>query len=241
MFGVHAECVGARADDGPGDCTGAGDPARSQRTVRAAREIDRRLPPGRVALITGPSGGGKSCLLRALERVIRERGGVVVRAQVGLSGAESASPIVDLFGPCSQTALRWLSRVGLAEPALFPLCAGELSEGQRFRLAVARAMWRVETWHDGDHVARVGQELGTVLIDEFASSLEATSAITLGAALRRCAARTGVRLVCAGVRDDPTEALGVDLLTLCPLAGEVRIFGRVEETESAASARGVAA
>jgi ABC-type ATPase with predicted acetyltransferase domain len=65
-----------------------------------------------------------------------------------------------------------------------------------------------------------------VLIDEFGSSLDETSALTLAASLSRRAARSGVRVVCAGVRGDIAAALRARVVALVKLSGEIEVMAR---------------
>jgi uncharacterized protein len=194
----------------------------------AARELDRLLLPGEVALVTGPSGGGKSTILRELRRVC---GGVVVvdvardvaraagsaaarggsaRAKTTGSRPERPQPVprcvVDLFRGGVDSALGYLARAGLADATILALSVRELSEGQRSRVSLALGMERVR---------RVGRT--TLIIDEFASCLDRETARSLARLVSRWASREGVRVVCATAHEDLLEALRPAVLVVQPL------------------------
>jgi ABC-type ATPase with predicted acetyltransferase domain len=172
-----------------------------ERLSRAADEIidrlDTRRPAhGTVVFITGPSGGGKSTLLRELAR----------RLAVPVASAPrySVKALADRADPAS------LARAGLAEGEAMVRRSDELSEGQRHRFAVALAM-------DGAGPSR------PVLIDEFGSTLDRLTACSLARASARWARAEGFALLAASAHDDLTPWLAPDLTVHVPLTGEVTL------------------
>ena len=153
----------------------------------AARELLDRLGPGQVALITGPSGSGKSSLLRAVGAVAAGRGERVCWAG---EGEAAGVAVIDAIPGPLPGALRALAHAGLADALLLARTPEELSEGERLRFHLAGAL------------GEVGEGPGTVLIDEFASVLDRTTARCLCHALRRWLRGSRARIVAATAHDD---------------------------------------
>lgn len=155
---------------------------------------------GRVVLVTGSSGAGKSSVL-----------GVVGRALAGGAGTVRADALriergVAVAGLAGRTRLGdWLgclSRAGLADARLFATRAGDLSVGESARLRLALAMARIE---------RAPQDARPVLVcDEFCSVLDRETACGVASALRRWASASGARVVVATAHADMARLLGPD-------------------------------
>ncbi len=183
----------------PGDSRGAA-PRADAGTVDALAA----LGPGGVGLVTGASGTGKSTLVRALVDRLRARGDRVEEARAGALARSGRAVVEVVRGPLDE-AMGALSAAGLAEASLLGRPARELSEGERWRLVLARAISRA---------ARTGTEgRAWVVADEFCSALDRATgeavAFGLGRWVRR---RQGVRLVCAAAHEDMPRLLRPDLL-----------------------------
>jgi ABC-type ATPase with predicted acetyltransferase domain len=194
----------------PRAATGAGPNAAEL----AAEHVDCGLTAGQVAIVSGPSGSGKTTVLRALAERLKDRA-VPVTMVPPDDGAPEFISVVDLFrSPLDQT-IRLLSLAGLADAAVFTRRPRDLSEGQRWRLGLALAMERV-----GGIVAQGGSDVSdasfapvTLIVDEFASTLDRTSAMCVAVSLRRWLSRSDrVRVVAATSHDDMTEWLSPELL-----------------------------
>jgi len=95
--------------------------------------VELKIGPKDIVLITGDSGSGKSVLLRALAKDIQdnpELGGVINIADVEV---DQDKPLIETVGKTVEEGLELLSRVGLNDAFLFVRRFKELSDGQRYR------------------------------------------------------------------------------------------------------------
>jgi ABC-type ATPase with predicted acetyltransferase domain len=168
----------------------------------APRTIEVPLRPGTVVLVTGPSGGGKTSLLRALSAALA-RDGI---AAAWLDGAARPRPgtrsVLEAWRQPLEALLPALCRAGLAEPRLWLQRPHELSAGEYFRLQLAR-------WY--------GRPAPVLLADEFGSLLDRTAARVVAyqlgrfvhGARREAARRTAV---VATAHDDLQSDLRADVV-----------------------------
>jgi uncharacterized protein len=195
-----------------------------EQLASAAEALDGRLGPGGIALITGPSGGGKSTLLRLFEQRAARAGHArpIVRAGV----REDDRSLIDLV-PGKLTgkdgALRRLAAAGLADATLLARTPAELSDGQRFRLALARGMALAQR-------RPVSGAVPTLVIDEFCSSLDRLTARDVARTLRRWVDRPTtsprpVRVVAATAHDDLALALAPDVVVHIGLDRKAEVRG----------------
>lgn len=160
-------------------------------------DLPLRLRPGTLVLLTGPSGSGKSSVLSA----IADRLGAVVWVGRGRFPAKGA--IVDAVAPRRPlgTALRILTACGLGEPRLWVRRYGDLSDGERFRASLARA---------------VGASLACraprpILCDEFTGLLHRRLATAVAYNLRKLVTRAGLILIVATTHEDVARDLQPDV------------------------------
>jgi len=161
--------------------------------------------PGQIMLIVGPSGAGKSSLLRELrnhapQHTFRDVAQVTWRTGV----------VIDQFGDDIESALAILGRFGLGEAHTYLCPPTWLSDGQLWRLRLARVV------HDSRN------ETGAILVaDEFAAVLDRLTASVVARALRRAISAHPVRAaIVATSHDDLERALAPDIIVRCD-------FGRV--------------
>ena len=167
-----------------------------------------RLRAGEVVAVVGPSGCGKTTLLRAVAAAVPE---AIVVDPARL--ARSAKPAVAVVKGDLPARLEILSRCGLAEAGVLVTPARRLSGGQRHRLALAVAIARA--------VRAGGPRL--VLIDEFASTLDATTAEVLAGQIPRLARRFGLGMVVATVRQHLLGLLRPAAVVVKPLGEPPRV------------------
>ncbi|UCG17159.1 MAG: hypothetical protein JSV19_03840 [Phycisphaerales bacterium] len=173
--------------------------------------VSVRLGPGRIVAFVGPSGSGKTA---ALEQI-----------KARLPGAHTVSrtvfptdrSVVDAV--CAQTslaeALALLSACALSEAPLWLRRFNELSDGQRFRAKLARAL--------GLHAR--GRSPAPLLCDEFCSGLHRRAAKAVAFNLRKLVTRKRLSVVIAAGNDDILPDLQPD--TTVRLLGN----GHHEKTE----------
>jgi ABC-type ATPase with predicted acetyltransferase domain len=174
------------------------------------------LRGGRVVLLTGASGAGKSTFLRRLRhrsaRVatwfdlpsgVPGRGRVIDCMTDAIGGGEDEASVV--------AALEALSRVGLGEVWTYLKRPAELSEGQRWRLRLALGLAAARPAND--------RPLCVLAADEFAAPLDRVTAMVVARAVRRAAdTRPDLCAIVATSHDDLAAALAPDVIVHCDFA-----------------------
>lgn len=178
----------------------------SLRSQTLLRDLSLNVAESEVVTVMGPSGAGKTTLLRAVAGMVKPTGGRIERPRGRLamifqdprllpwrSAIQNVEVVLD---PTQRSqALRWLSRVGLADAAnVYP---SALSGGMRQRVAIARAL---------------ATNASIVLVDEPFSSLDVATADQLRTDLT-AHLRSGGHTV-LWVTHDPEEAAAVGDRTL---------------------------
>lgn len=157
-------------------------------------DLELSVPQGSVVYITGQSGSGKSLLLRELEAQHRARGKTVVNLDAIVF--EPDKPLIDQIGTSTNDALRLLSIAGLNDAYLFIRRPGELSDGQRYRFRLAKAIEsQAQVW----------------VADEFMAVLDRTAAKVIAYSVQKTARKVGTTLVVATTHTDMVDDLAPDL------------------------------
>lgn len=117
------------------------------------------VSPGDVVYITGQSGSGKSLLLRDL--IEKMRGRKLKVADLKDVWFDPEKPIIDQLGTSTTDAARLLSLAGISDAWIYIRRPAELSDGQRYRLALAKIL-------ESDADVWVADEFGAVLDRETA-------------------------------------------------------------------------
>ena len=171
----------------------------------AVHECSLEINDGDIIYITGPSGSGKSVLLRELEKA------VPAAEKVNLDEMELArdKTVIDCIEGDFLGGLKVLSTAGLNDVYCVLGRPANLSEGEkwRFRLATALAMKK-----------------RFVFADEFCSNLDRVSAAVISYNIHKFAKREGVTFVLAGSQEDILLDLQPDVLVVKELAGKAEVI-----------------
>jgi ABC-type ATPase with predicted acetyltransferase domain len=171
-------------------------------------EVEVELLKGDICYITGPSGAGKSLLLRKLYE--QTSGNKVWFDNIPLAKERAT---VDCFEGTLIESLRALSKAGLSDAFCVLNQPAKLSDGQKWRYRLARAM-------------TCGAEY--IFVDEFCSTLDRITAATIAWNLRKWSAKTGVTCVLASCHDDILADLQPDVVIVKHLSGPADVIRRDE-------------
>ncbi|MCC7409492.1 MAG: ATP-binding cassette domain-containing protein [Phycisphaeraceae bacterium] len=197
-----------------------------RRVMEVLPEVRLELRAGWIVFVTGPSGGGKSTLLRCLKGAVAGREDAEVLDLAEMPGVAERA-LVDCFeGESLEGVMGLLSVAGLNDAFVMLRKPSELSDGQRYRLRLARAMWRCERGE--------AQKLQVVVADEFGATLDRVTAGVIAANLRKWVSRNGSSCwVVATTHDDLLEGLEPDVVVEKGLGVRVEVASRHADLRSA--------
>ena len=153
--------------------------------------VELKIGPTDVALITGDSGSGKSVLLKALEKDIKQD---MKLSYINIADIkpEAGKPLIETVGKTLEEGLELLSKVGLNDAFLFLRTYEQLSDGQKYRYKIAKMMEsKARFW----------------VMDEFASTLDRDTAKIVAFNVQKLARQQGRAVLAATTHTDLFEDL----------------------------------
>lgn len=187
------------------------------RMIKIVPRTNVPLPAGGIVFITGPSGGGKSTVLRAIAEECEAQSLPVVRFDDRqVYDAHDNVPLVDAFDAPLEKVTQLLAMAGLGDAFVMLRSANQLSDGQRYRLKLAQAIF----------VAEKAERSSIILADEFGATLDRLTAMIIARHLRKWISATEHTLVCATTHDDLLEALEPDVLVNKGLGELIEVVAR---------------
>jgi len=153
--------------------------------------VELKISPTDIVYITGDSGSGKSVLLKALEKDIRQDLELTC-INIANIKPEPNKPLIETVGKSLEEALELLSRVGLNDAFLFLRTYEQLSDGQKYRYKIAKMIESgAQFW----------------IMDEFAATLDRDTAKIVAYNLQKLARQQGKTVLAATTHMDLFEDL----------------------------------
>ncbi|PKL48748.1 MAG: hypothetical protein CVV39_03915 [Planctomycetes bacterium HGW-Planctomycetes-1] len=188
-----------------------------------------KLSAGEICYITGPSGSGKSVLLREFYNNLNSNNKININ-DISLPNDKTC---VDCFDerPTSNIerstlnvgssngfleTLRHLSSAGLTDVFCVLNSPATLSEGQKYRYRIAKA---------------IASDKQFIFADEFCSNLDRVTAVVISHNLRKFAKKTGKVFVLASSHDDLLADLLPEVIVIKHLAGEAEVIYKTLSTK----------
>lgn len=149
---------------------------------------------GDVVYITGQSGSGKSLLLKDLTTQMRAAGLKVTDLnEIVLE----EKPVIELLGKTTTEAADLLAKAGISDAWIYIRKPSELSDGQRYRLKLAKVMESdADVW----------------IADEFGAVLDRVTARVIAFNMQKVARSTGKTLMVATTHTDMKDELAPNLM-----------------------------
>lgn len=151
--------------------------------------LDLEVRQGDIIYITGQSGSGKSLLLKELAGRLEHVTTVQRIDDIVLKD----EPIIEQVGKSTAEALKLMSIAGISDAYLYIRKPSELSDGQRYRVKLAKLL---------------NQGTKVWVADEFGAVLDRVTAKVIAYNMARAARAAGATLIVATTHTDLKEELG---------------------------------
>jgi ABC-type ATPase with predicted acetyltransferase domain len=158
------------------------------------RDLAVEVDAGDVVYITGQSGSGKSQALVLLAEQMAASGLVV--ADLNTIELDPDKPVIDQVGATTMEATDLLAKAGISDAYIYLRKPHELSDGQRYRLKLAKVM---------------GSDAQVWIADEFGAVLDRVTAKVVAFSMQKVARRLGKTLMVATTHDDLVAELAPSL------------------------------
>ena len=153
--------------------------------------VELNIGPTDIVYITGDSGSGKSVLLKALEKDIKQD---MCLSYINIANIqpEPGKPLIETVGETLEEGLELLSKVGLNDAFLFLRTYEQLSDGQKYRYKIAKMMEsKAQFW----------------IMDEACATLDRDTAKIVAFNLQKLARQQGRAVLAATTHTDLFEDL----------------------------------
>lgn len=170
-----------------------------------AENLELPLEKGQVVLFTGESGSGKSSLMRTVRTALEAQQQTIVALDELVLGSKI---LVDALSLSFEESLQLLSACGLGEAHLMLRTPQELSDGQRYRFRLAKALATGADW---------------ILADEYTATLDRTLAKVVSFNLRKQANRSQTGFLLATTHEDICEDLAPEIHVRTLLNGQIEV------------------
>lgn len=166
---------------------------------------DIKLSPGDICYITGPSGSGKSVLLKEFYNTFNNNEKINID-DIPLPDNKTC---VDCIEAGFLNTLKTLSNAGLTDVFCVLNSPRTLSDGQKYRYRIAKALAGNEQF---------------IFADEFCSSLDRVTAAVISHNLRKFATQSGKIFILASSHDDLLADLLPEVIVIKHLAGQAEVI-----------------
>ncbi len=176
-----------------------------------------------ITFITGPSGSGKSTILNLIKEKIPQTHFIDFQDHLNHNPEIDHQPIIETLGKTLHDATRILSIAGLADAFIMLRTPNQLSDGQRYRLALARIINQIETT-----TTTIQQNTPIVILaDEFGAALDRLTASMIARNIRRYVnTNPNLAFIVATTHEDLLKPLAPDTLIYKPLDESIQIIHR---------------